>query len=71
MASVPTLTRIDRAERHRRIVAAYQSGASSRAVADWFGMNDSHVRYVLRLYGVARPGGRPSNSQEAGRRPQG
>jgi hypothetical protein len=63
MSRTPALTFVDRAQRHKRIVAAYESGASSRAVADWFGMNDSHVRYVLRLYGVARRPGRPSNSK--------
>jgi hypothetical protein len=61
MSRTPALTFVDRAQRHKRIVAAYESGASSRAVADWFGMNDSHVRYVLRLYGVARRPGRPTN----------
>lgn len=59
MSRAPALTHTDRAHRHKRIVAAYQCGASSRAVAEMFGMNDSHVRSIVRLYGVARPGGRP------------
>ena len=62
MASAPDLTRNDRAERHRRMVIAYQAGNSSRAVAIQFGMSDGHVRSVLRLYGVARKAGRPSHA---------
>lgn len=61
MSRPPALTRVDRANRHERIVKAYQSGVSSRAVADWFGMSDGHIRSVLRLYGVARRPGRPSS----------
>lgn len=57
MASKPQLTRNDRAERHRQIVAAYRGGMTSRAVAAQFSMTDSHVRAVVRLYGVARSPG--------------
>ena len=68
MSRPPILTRVDRAQRHNRIVAAYCAGRCSRAVAAMFGMNDSHVRSVLRLYGASRRPGRPSNStREAGR----
>lgn len=59
MASKPFMTTVDRAERHKRIVAAYQAGETSRTVAAAFGMNDSHVRGILRLYGVSRRVGRP------------
>ena len=59
MASVPQLTRVDRAWRHKAIVAAATDGLSSRTLAARFGMNDSHVRSILRLYGVARRAGRP------------
>jgi hypothetical protein len=62
MATIPALTRIDRAERHKRIAAAYEGGLDSRTVAALFGMNDSHVRSIVRLYGVSRPVGRPANS---------
>lgn len=65
MATRPTMTRIDRAERHKRIVAAYQLTPNSRTVADLFGMNDSHVRSIVRLYGVSRPVGRPSSNDNA------
>lgn len=58
MASVPQLTRNDRAERHKRIADAIGRGMSSRAVAELFGMNDSHVRYIGRLYGVAHKVGK-------------
>lgn len=58
MSRLPTLTRADRAYRHEKIVAAYQRGGCSRSVASMFGMSDSHVRAVLRLYGVARPVGK-------------
>ncbi len=60
MSRPPILTRTDRSERHKRIVAVYQQGHSSRAVAARFGLNDSHVRAIVRLYGVARPVGRPA-----------
>lgn len=59
MASTPLLTRNDRAERSKQIVAAYEAGATSRTLAERFGLTDSHVRSILRLYGVARPVGRP------------
>lgn len=59
MSHLPALTRNDRAERHRRIVASYQDGRCSRTVAELFGMSDGHVRAVVRLYGAARRPGRP------------
>lgn len=52
------LTRVDRAERHRAIVADYCAGLSSRAVAARYGLSDGHVRAIVRLYEVARPIGR-------------
>lgn len=55
----PHLTRVDRCERHRALVAEYLTGLPSRAVAARFGLSDSHTRAVLRLYEVARPVGRP------------
>lgn len=58
MKRVPVLTHYDRACRHKRIVAAYLRPASSRAVASEFGISDSHVRWIARLYGVARPAGK-------------
>lgn len=59
MSRTPILTRNDRAHRHQRIVAAYSNGRCSRTVAALFGLSDSHVRSVLRLYGVQRRPGRP------------
>ena len=59
MSRAPLLTFADRAVRHQRIAATYQAGHSSRSVAAMFGMNDSHVRAIARLYGIARPVGRP------------
>jgi hypothetical protein len=58
MASAPQMTRVDRAERHKRIAAAIGKGVGSRAVAEAFGMTDSHVRYIARIYGVAHKPGR-------------
>ena len=58
MPAARFLTRVDRAARHERIVAAYLKGATSRAVAASFGLTDSHVRAIVRLYGVARPRGK-------------
>lgn len=60
MARLPMLTRGDRAYRHEKIVAAYQRGLSSRAVASAFGMSGGHVRSIIREAGVSRPVGRPS-----------
>ncbi len=60
MSCQPSLTRVARAERQKQAVAAYCRGLSSRQVAAMFGLNDSHVRYVMRLYGVARRPGRPA-----------
>lgn len=60
------LTRIARARRHECIVAAYRTGLTSRAVAEQFGMSDSHVRAVVRLYEAARPVGRPSPKHKEG-----
>lgn len=59
MASVPAMTNRERGERQRRIVAAYEAGASSRALAQQFGLRDGWVRQIVKLYGVARPVGRP------------
>ncbi len=57
------LSHCDRWYRHEKIVTAYLRPASSRAVAAEFGMSDGHVRYILRLYGVARPVGRPRRNE--------
>ena len=65
MSHTPTLTHVDRAERHRRLVREYVAGASSYDLADRFGMNRSHICAVMRLYGVARRPGRPRNEVEA------
>lgn len=65
MSRVPELTRVDRAERHRRMVAAYVAGASTYDLADRFGMNRSHVSAVMRLYGVVRRPGRPRDTERA------
>ncbi len=51
---VPKLTHGDRRYRHEKIVAAYQAGENSRVVAERFGMNQSHVCSILRVYGVVR-----------------
>lgn len=60
MASKPNMTRFDQAERHRKVADAFvNTRLSSRAIAQQFGMNDSHVRSIARLYGVARKPGRP------------
>lgn len=58
MPAARYLTHNDRAVRHQRLVAAYKAGESSRSVASRFGLSDSHVRYIVRLYGAARPRGR-------------
>ncbi len=63
MSYQPVLTRVDRAQRHRRIVEAYQSGLCSRTVAVLFDLSDSHVRHVVNLYEVSRPVGRPRRAQ--------
>lgn len=60
MPAARFLTQYDRAMRHHRIVKAYQRGGCSRSVASEFGLSDSHVRSILRLYGVARRRGRPA-----------
>ncbi len=60
MASAPQLTRNDRRWRHRAIVEAAPRFSGSRALATHFGLSDSHVRSVLRLYGVNRRPGRPT-----------
>ena len=63
MPAAKHLTRNDRAERHRRIAREFANGnLGSRAIAAKFGMNDSHVRQIARLYGVSRPVGRPRPS---------
>ncbi len=59
MPAARQLTRVDRAQRHKRIVSEYVAGLSSRAVAKRFNLSDSHVRAVVRLYEAARPPGRP------------
>ncbi len=58
MSRPPILTRADRAQRHQRIAAAYRAGQCSRTVAALFGLSDSHVRAVVRLYECARQAGR-------------
>ncbi len=66
MSRAPVMPRTERAERHQRIAEAYRAGACSRTVAKLFGMSDCHVRYIVKLYGVAR---RPGNySRAPGRR---
>lgn len=65
MSAAPNLTRTDRAARHRRMVAAYQAGASTYDLANDFGMNRSHISAVMRLYGVVRRPGRPAQRKEA------
>lgn len=54
MPAARFLTHYDRAQRHKRIVAAYEAGASGLEVAKQFGLTFSHVYAVLRLYGVVR-----------------
>lgn len=58
MSRYPALTFNDRRARHDRLVAAYLTGLSSRAVAERFGLSDGWVRSVLRDAGVARRPGR-------------
>ena len=53
------MTRVDRAQRHRRIVDAYRTGRCSRTVARMFDLSDGHVRAIVRLYEAARRPGRP------------
>lgn len=53
----PKMTFVDRAERQRRVAAAIASVKSSRQVAREFGMHDSYVRSIARLYGVSHPRG--------------
>ena len=62
LGRAPALSRVERAARHKRIVAAYQTGLSSRAVAEMFGVSDTLVRQVVGLYECARPPGRPRKS---------
>ena len=59
MVSAPQLTRVDRAQRHQRMVAAYRDGLTLPAVAARFGLSYSQTRAVVRLYGATRPRGRP------------
>lgn len=59
MASKPLMTTVERAERHKRVVAVYAELKSSRAVAKRFGLSKTHVGNIVKLYGVARPVGRP------------
>lgn len=67
MSGKPVMTHADRAERQRRVAQAFATTAlGSRAIAAQFGMNDSHVRYIARLYGVARKSG--STVDTSGRR---
>jgi hypothetical protein len=59
MGASPALTRVDRAQRHQRMVAAYRDGLTLPAVAARFGLSYSQTRAVVRLYGATRPRGRP------------
>jgi uncharacterized protein (DUF433 family) len=54
MPAARFLTHTDRANRHKKIVAAYVAGATGTEVAEQFGLTFSHVYSVLRLYGVVR-----------------
>lgn len=49
----------DRQYRREKMAKAYLAGATSRQVADAFGLSDSYVREVMRASGIARPVGRP------------
>lgn len=60
MARLPDMTRGDREYRRERMIAAYQRGASSRAVACQFGMSCGYVREIMRNGGVARRPGAPT-----------
>ena len=60
MANKPNMTRFDQSARQQKVAEAFATTRlGSRAIAQQFGMNDSHVRYIARLYGVARKPGRP------------
>lgn len=59
MPAARFLTNAARASRQRSIAEAYECGGTSRSVAEQFGLSDSHVRWILRLYGVNRKAGRP------------
>jgi transposase len=53
------MSRRERADRHRAIVAAYELGGTSRSVASQFRVSSGFVRDIIKLYGVSRPVGRP------------
>ena len=57
-----------RAERHRRVAAAYAEGRPPRVLAPLYGLSARRIRYVANLYGVSRPRGRPANSNSKGER---
>jgi DNA-binding NarL/FixJ family response regulator len=50
--------RQDATERKTQVIAAYQAGHSSRAVAAQFGIADAYVRQIVKRAGVARPRGK-------------
>jgi transposase len=64
MASAPCMSTTARAERQKRVAAAYAEGMSSRAVAGLTGLSLTHVKRIANLYGVSRPRGRPSSTRE-------
>lgn len=64
MATLPQLTRGDRAYRREKIIAAYLRGGCSRKIAEMFSMSDGRVREIVREAGVARPVGRPRCSNQ-------
>lgn len=57
--SARSLPRTAQAERRQAIADAYATGLSSREVAERFGTSGGRVREIAKLYGVARPVGRP------------
>ena len=59
MSAAPQLTRVDRAQRHERMVADYRGGLTLPAVAARYGLSYSQTRAVVRLYGATRSRGRP------------
>lgn len=68
MASLPTLTRADRAYRREKVIRAYlRREGCSRTLAERFGFkSDGYVRAILRAAGVAR---RPGNLSKGNGRP--
>lgn len=64
MASLPQLTRGDRAHRREKIIAAYLRGECSRKIAEMFSMSDGRIREIVREAGVARRRGNPNGFDE-------